>query len=85
MTAEERARALEQQKAEQKERLEENRRNPFLLDGEDDYYYSMVRLRDLFALGSMLAHRVGEWGNEPADIAIRAYEDADAMLKERAK
>ena len=44
-----------------------------------------VTLRDLFAAFSMLAHRAGEWENTPDDIAHRAYADADAMLKERAK
>ena len=63
----------------------ETKRNPFLLDGDGEYYYTMATLRDLFAAFSMLAHRAGEWDNTPSGIAHRAYADADAMLKERAK
>ena len=61
--------------------------NPILLAGsrpttEPD---TNITLRDLFAAFSMHAHRVGEWGNTPDDIAHRAYADADAMLEEGSK
>ena len=57
--------------------------NPDLFE-TDDGALTWVTLRDLFAAFSMLAHRAGEWGNTPDDIAHRAYTDADALLKERA-
>ena len=59
--------------------------NARLIESDNGGVYSNVTLRDLFAAFSMLAHRAGEWGNKPDDIARRAYADADAMLKERAK
>ena len=75
-----------EEKERNKKRLEEKRRNPDLFEGDTDYYYTMVTLRDLFAgfaLAGLLANP--QILMEPKDAADTAGEHADALLKERAK